>query len=538
MREWSVTKLFKPLADPALRSFMSSQIICPHCSHSFEIDEDQSPTRICAHCGQEWAVDGGDEVDEVEDADEIEYEFEAANYDTVASDQLAANEAESIGTGWTESDNIDSSDNKENQADAIAESDESEVDETTHDWQRIAAKPRPKRQEASLLSKIVPPILGGLSAIPISIAILWYGMGRDLGNAGPTVAQYVPWVVPEALRGPQQRKFKTYQDTDPSMRGNRDFGVLGGRSKDFPNLSRSKPQTRIDDSLVGCAVVDETSSEDEPSSIEQTPDESMIAGDPSLHPSDESVESAVEESLGRSSLGPTEEMLDKPASNRTEVAVEVPADVEVPAEMEPSDAKPLDLSLLDSILKEPSSDTDILQRTDAIVESIRSMRDTWESEPSRTWNEREWDIYQETLRLAEIWLDSIATSDTSVYIPDSFRMLLETDWYRESLQEAASGRFAELYPPEVFELVVWPVRSISTEAIVAEVNIDSEGICLADPLLSIGSRVAQWKISDEAVASRIREMGERPEQAYWLIIGRVEQVDEQGIVIRIEGLLP
>jgi len=285
-------------------------------------------------------------------------------------------------------------------------------------------------------------------------------------------------------------------------------------------------------------VVDEPSSEDEPSSIEQTPDESMIAGDPSLHPSDESVESAVEESVGRSSLGPTEEMLDKPASNRTEVAVEVPADVEVPAEMEPSDAKPLDLSLLDSILKEPSSDTDILQRTDAIVESIRSMRDTWESEPSRTWNEREWDIYQETLRLAEIWLDSIATSDTSVYIPDSFRMLLETDWYRESLQEAASGRFAELYPPEVFELVVWPVRSISTEAIVAEVNIDSEGICLADPLLSIGSRVAQWKISDEAVASRIREMGERPEQAYWLIIGRVEQVDEQGIVIRIEGLLP
>jgi hypothetical protein len=59
-----------------------------------------------------------------------------------------------------------------------------------------------------------------------------------------------------------------------------------------------------------------------------------------------------------------------------------------------------------------------------------------------------------------------------------------------------------------------------------------------DPLLSIGSRVAQWKISDEAVASRIREMGERPEQAHWLIIGRVEQVDDQGIVIRIEELFP
>ena len=529
MREWSISKLFKPLADLALRSFMSSQVICPRCSHSFEIDEAESPTTICAHCGEECTVDPGE-----------------ATPDIVASDHLAENKAESNETELTESDNIDANATEENQAEVSAESEESEVDETTHDWQRIAVKPRPKRQEASLLSKIVPPILGGLSAIPISIAILWYGMGRDLGNAGPTVAQYVPWVVPEALRGPQRSKFKTYQDTDPSMRGNRDFGVLGGRSEDFPNLSRSKPQTRLDDSRTGNAVDDEPSSEDKPSSTEQTPDESMIAGDPSEHQTDESIESAEEESLGRSSsgrmgmggMGPTEEMSDKPASNRTEVAVEVPADVEVPAGMEPSDAKPLDLSLLDSILKEPSSDADILQRTDAIVESIRSIRDTWESEPSQAWNEREWDVYQETLRLAEIWLDSIATSDTSVYIPDSFRMLLETDWYRESLQEAASGRFAELYPPEVFELVVWPVRSISTEAIVVEANIDSEGICVVDPLLSLGSRVAQWKISDEAVASRIREMDERPEQAYWLIIGRVEQVNEQGIVIRIEGLFP
>jgi hypothetical protein len=301
------------------------------------------------------------------------------------------------------------------------------------------------------------------------------------------------------------------------------------------------------------------------------PDESMIAGDPSAAPADESTESVAEESLGKSSLSrlgmggkgkptdeedgtesrakempaetttavemptepsPTEEMSEEPASNRTEVAVETPA------EMEPSDVKPLDLSLLDSILNDRSSDTDIMQRTDAIVESIRSMRDIWESEPSHTWDEREWDVYQETLRLAEIWVDSIATSDTAVYIPDSFRTLLERDWYRESLQQAASGRFAELYPPEVFEVIVWPVRSVVAEAMVTEANGNAGQICLVDPLLRIGSRVAQWKIVNEAVVSRFRPMSDQPDPPYRLVIGRMEQVDEVGIVIRIEGLIP
>jgi len=30
--------------------------------------------------------------------------------------------------------------------------------------------------------------------------IMWYGFGRDIGSAGPTVAQFVPWIVPERLR--------------------------------------------------------------------------------------------------------------------------------------------------------------------------------------------------------------------------------------------------------------------------------------------------------------------------------------------------
>jgi hypothetical protein len=59
---------------------------------------------------------------------------------------------------------------------------------------------RPKRKEASILRKVVPPILGGLAAFPIATAIMWYGLGKDLGSTGPFVAKYVPAIVPKHLR--------------------------------------------------------------------------------------------------------------------------------------------------------------------------------------------------------------------------------------------------------------------------------------------------------------------------------------------------
>lgn len=60
--------------------------------------------------------------------------------------------------------------------------------------------PRRRSREVSAFRKIIPPILGGLAAIPIATLIMWYVVGRDIGSAGPTVAQYVPWIVPQKLR--------------------------------------------------------------------------------------------------------------------------------------------------------------------------------------------------------------------------------------------------------------------------------------------------------------------------------------------------
>lgn len=60
---------------------------------------------------------------------------------------------------------------------------------------------RPTRKEKSPLRKFLPPVLGGLAALPLATAILWYGFGKDIGGIGPAVAQYAPWIVPKKLRG-------------------------------------------------------------------------------------------------------------------------------------------------------------------------------------------------------------------------------------------------------------------------------------------------------------------------------------------------
>ncbi|MFY8199107.1 MAG: hypothetical protein ACOVLE_00445, partial [Pirellula staleyi] len=46
----------------------------------------------------------------------------------------------------------------------------------------------------------MPPVLGGLAALPIATAIMWYGFGRDVGTTARFVSQYAPWIVPQKLR--------------------------------------------------------------------------------------------------------------------------------------------------------------------------------------------------------------------------------------------------------------------------------------------------------------------------------------------------
>ena len=59
---------------------------------------------------------------------------------------------------------------------------------------------RQRRKKRSPIWTILQMALGGLAAFPIAQLILWHGMGKDIFETGPIVAQYVPWIVPEQFR--------------------------------------------------------------------------------------------------------------------------------------------------------------------------------------------------------------------------------------------------------------------------------------------------------------------------------------------------
>lgn len=109
--------------------------------------------------------------------------------------------------------------------------------------------------------KLLPPVLGGLAALPLATGILWYGFGKDLGNFGPTVARYAPWIVPKHLRGSSFRADGTLSRAEPrlsqlpSARPPSDLSdskaPLGAEIKsDLPSLGAALP---VEDNLKNSA---------------------------------------------------------------------------------------------------------------------------------------------------------------------------------------------------------------------------------------------------------------------------------------------
>lgn len=83
---------------------------------------------------------------------------------------------------------------------------------------------RRRRAAKSPIASVLQVVLGGFAAIPVSLLILWYGFGKDVADAGPTVAEYVPWIVPQKFH--RNRPSKVERDFSPWDQG------------DFPNLSK------------------------------------------------------------------------------------------------------------------------------------------------------------------------------------------------------------------------------------------------------------------------------------------------------------
>lgn len=86
------------------------------------------------------------------------------------------------------------------------------------DWNQVSktVQSKPKKKESPL--RVLSPLLGGLAALPVATLILWYGFGTDIGSLGPNVARYVPWIVPEKLRGKSQPPPIAFRPKSPNQK--------------------------------------------------------------------------------------------------------------------------------------------------------------------------------------------------------------------------------------------------------------------------------------------------------------------------------
>lgn len=165
---------------------MASKLKCPHCGHSVVLQElleerfgywllTEEPA---GEQGRPSAVSSGTAL-----ADSgMEYGPTALESD--AGDELGSNEADSPQDEFQLQ--------HEDRSRPKAASPRVQVQPITHEqFERI------KRKKRSPLWGILQVALGGLAAIPIALLLLWYLFDKDIAGAGPRVAQYLPWIVPE-----------------------------------------------------------------------------------------------------------------------------------------------------------------------------------------------------------------------------------------------------------------------------------------------------------------------------------------------------
>lgn len=164
---------------------MHYQTLCPHCTQSFEIDDADYEISACPHCGFQWICN-------------LDAEPEGS---LAFSPRLLAADLE---------------------PDSF-----SAMEVERDDWTKLIARRKSPRKHSSLLQMILPPVLGAIAAVFISISILWYGFGRDFANAGPTVSKYVPWIVPEELRVKKRVRYRPSQRSDPTSGQQGSFGTTG-----------------------------------------------------------------------------------------------------------------------------------------------------------------------------------------------------------------------------------------------------------------------------------------------------------------------
>lgn len=191
---------------------------CPGCNRSTALPQDVSlEAEIrCPHCEQQFVL--GQTLNATLGYWEVVHDPSKSELSTQTDD---TNKAPVSQEDEPELSLADDSASEETQK---KKPDWSNFEPITHDhYEKL------KRKSRSPIWSILQIALGGFAAIPVALLILWHGLGRDIMDAGPTVARYVPWIVPQ--------QFRPYPDDDDQFQQHLEKSIENRRRQEaeIPN---------------------------------------------------------------------------------------------------------------------------------------------------------------------------------------------------------------------------------------------------------------------------------------------------------------
>lgn len=172
---------------------------CPSCYRPSRVPAADHDLLQCPHCAEEFQS-------------HLQEEYPLSHFliDSGASQQaevlhhgfdeeVPSNQSDSDVEIYIETE--DSADDREFELQPIEATFGGSESSSTDDMQLDAVvRPRRKKQ-SSPIGSFIGVVFGGLAALPIATAIMWYAIGTDPFKIAPKVAEYAPWIVPERLAG-------------------------------------------------------------------------------------------------------------------------------------------------------------------------------------------------------------------------------------------------------------------------------------------------------------------------------------------------
>jgi hypothetical protein len=159
----------------------------------------------------------------------------------------------------------------------------------------IAASPPRVKKQPSIILEGIKVVLGGAFGIVLAIVVLWWlpgGYAKDIFNVGPTVAKYVPQIVPEPFRtaettGTPKKNTTKGNNNSSSNSGN------GQSSKGSTDIASNLPKIPENPFKVP-NVTEPPSTPIDPAEMPADPNDPLAALNPPTLPGEETPETPPE----------------------------------------------------------------------------------------------------------------------------------------------------------------------------------------------------------------------------------------------------